>query len=51
MSLVSVKTSGNEYKHVHVEEDVYFYIKQLENAVKYKDVASKLKQAYPDRFQ
>lgn len=46
---VSVKISNEEYEHFEVPCEVYMYIKQLEAYINHPD-ASRLKEAYPDRF-
>ena len=49
-SWVSVKISSKEYKLFKVPIEVYVYIKQLENAIRYSDIDS-IKKLYPERFK
>lgn len=49
-NFVSIKVKG-KYKHFEVPNEVYLYIKQLENGIKFPDLTGKiLKKQYRRRF-
>lgn len=47
---VSVKVDQDGFKTFSVDKEVYNYIRQLENAVKYPHAKAALLSMYPSRF-
>lgn len=48
---VSVKVTQGQYRTVEVPQEVYSYIKQLENAVRFEHSKKALAREYPERFK
>jgi hypothetical protein len=46
---LSIKNKDGNFEHFLVPKEVYMYVHQLENAIKYPD-RSGIKQLYPERF-
>lgn len=47
---ISVKVNQDEFRIFPVDKEVYNYIRQLENAVKYPQAKAALVELYPSRF-
>jgi hypothetical protein len=47
---ISIKINPETYKTFEVDKNVYIYICQLENAVKYEHTRERLKKLYSERF-
>ena len=47
--MVSLRGRDGKYEHHHVEREVYYYIRQLEEYIKNPEY-SNLKEVYSDRF-
>ena len=46
---LAIKVNPEEYQHFAVQDEVYVYVRQLEECIKHPD-QSKLKELYPERF-
>lgn len=47
---IAIKDKRGEYKHYEVNENVYYYIRQLESYIRRPEM-SKLKEVYCERFR
>lgn len=46
-----VKIDETNFKHFQVPKEVYVYVCQLENALRYSRTKEAMKQLYPGRFE
>ena len=47
---LAIKVNDTDYEYFKVDDEVYYYVRQLENAINFEETKQNLAQLYPNRF-
>ena len=47
---LAIKVNDTDYEYFKVDDEVYYYVRQLENAINFEETKQNLAQLYPSRF-